>query len=204
MRPYLVLSHAIKDGLDETDFQKSAMIYCPMVIQTERLYARPWSLESDIDSVLDLYGHPEVVRFIGNRRIETPEAAREYLQLRINMTRELGGTLGFWALVLRATEEVIGNILLKPLPGKNRVPTSHIEVGWHLTPSAWGQGYATEAGRAMLLRAFSELGLERVLAVAEPDNLGSIAVMRRLEMTPLGRTTDFYDGEILEQFERRI
>jgi len=174
-----------------------------MVIQTDRLYARPWSLESDIDSVLDLYGHPEVVRFIGNNRIETPEAAREFLQLRIDVTQERGGTLGSWALVLRTTEQVIGNILLKPMPGKNRAPTPHIEVGWHLARSAWGQGYATEAGCAMLQRAFSELGIKRVLAVAEPENLGSIAVMRRLDMTSLGKTTDFYDGELLEQFERR-
>ena len=174
-----------------------------MVIETRRLYARPWSRETDIDAVIDMYRHAEVVRFIGNKRIETREAAREYLDFRINRTREFGGSYGSWALIQRTTGDVIGNILLKPLPGKNRVLTSQIEVGWHLNRHAWGHGYATEAGHAMLQRAFSELGLKRVLAVTEPDNLGSIAVMRRLEMTPIGPSTDFYDGEFLEQFERR-
>ena len=173
------------------------------IIETERLYARPWNIEIDIDVVIDMYSHADVVRYIGNKRIETTEAAKEYLETRIHRTQELGGSLGSWALIQKSTGAVIGNVLLKPLPGKSRIPTSHIEVGWHLHRNAWGHGFATEAGGGLLRHAFSTLHLDRVLAVTEPENLGSIAVMKRLNMTPLGPTTDFYDGEFLEQFERR-
>ena len=172
-----------------------------MVIETERLYARPWNIETDVESVIRMYSHPDVVRFIGNKSIATREAARDFLQFRIDRTREFGGPYGSWALIERARGELIGNILLKPLPGEELVLTDHIEVGWHLARHVWGRGYATEAGRAMVERAFGELGLKRVVAVTEPDNAGSIAVIRRLGMTPLGQCTDFYDGVVLEQFE---
>mgnify|MGYP001213735629 CR=1 FL=1 len=171
------------------------------VIETDRLVARPWRLESDVEAVIALYSHLEVVRFIGNRLIETPEAARAYLQFRIDRTRETGGIYGSWALIERESGQVIGNILLKALPGKNHVPTEHIEVGWHLAREAWGQGFATEAARAMVHRAFHELGLRRVVAVTEPDNTGSIAVMRRIGMTHVQQCSDFYDGEVLEVYE---
>ena len=171
------------------------------VIETDRLVARPWQLDTDVEAVIALYSHPEVVRFIGNRLIETPEEARAYLQLRIDKTRETGGIYGSWALIERESGQVIGNILLKALPGKNHVPTEHIEMGWHLARDAWGQGLATEAARAMVHRATHELGIRRIVAVAEPENRGSVAVMRRLGMTHVERCSDFYDGEVLEVFE---
>ncbi len=174
-----------------------------MVIETERLRARPWSLETDVDAVIRMYSEPEVVRFIGTELIETSEAARHFVQFRIDRTLELGGTYGSWALIERASGELVGNILLKPLPGKKRVPTEHIEIGWHLARPTWGQGYATEAAHAMVERGFGELGLERIVAVTEPANLASVAVMQRLGMTHLGPSSDFYDGLLLELFELR-
>lgn len=172
-----------------------------MVIETDRLFARPWRIETDTEAVIRMYSDRDVVRFIGNQRIETQEAAHSFVQSRIARTRELGGRYGSWALVERAGGQLIGNLLLKPLPGAGRAPTRHIEIGWHLMRHVWGRGYATEAARAMLGRAFGELGLKRVVAVTEPENLGSIAVMRRLGMTPLGTCTDFYDGLLMELFE---
>jgi RimJ/RimL family protein N-acetyltransferase len=173
-----------------------------MVIASERLYARPWSVETDVGAVIRMYSHPDVVRFIGDKRIATQEAAQDFIRFRIDRTVEHGGRYGSWALVERASDELIGNILLKPLPAENRVPTKHIEVGWHLARQVWGRGYATEAGGAMLERAFGELGLKRVVAVTEPGNTRSMAVMLRVGMTHLGQCSDFYDGALMELFER--
>ena len=106
------------------------------MLQTPRLYARSWDVEADVEPVVSMYSHPEVVRFIGNRLIETPQAARVFIQFRIDRTEESGGVYGSWALIERASNTVIGNILLKPLPGEGRVPTRHIEIGWHLARRA--------------------------------------------------------------------
>ena len=57
------------------------------------------------------------------------------------------------------------------------------EVGWRFVPSAWGQGYATEAAEAALAFGFGELGLPEIVSVTTVGNERSIAVMRRLGMT---------------------
>jgi len=70
-----------------------------------------------------------------------------------------------------------------------------VEIGWHLHPHAWGHGYATEAGAATARRGF-DAGLREVYAVVRPDNTRSLAVCRRLGMTPLGRISRWYGTEL--------
>ncbi len=53
-------------------------------------------------------------------------------------------------------------------------------MGWVLHRRFWGQGYATEIGRAGLDLAFGELGAREVVAFTEPHNHRSRAVMERL------------------------
>ena len=51
-----------------------------------------------------------------------------------------------------------------------------------LTPSAWGHGYATEAGRAVRDEAFDRLKLESIVAVHHPENAASRGIMEKLGM----------------------
>jgi len=82
-------------------------------------------------------------------------------------------------------------VLFKPLPNG----VGEVEVGWHLHPDSWGHGYATEAARAVIDRGFGA-GVAEVYAVVRPGNEASIAVCRRLGMTPLGRLRRWYDAEL--------
>jgi RimJ/RimL family protein N-acetyltransferase len=56
------------------------------------------------------------------------------------------------------------------------------EVGWTVRADRWGQGYATEIGRAACDLAFKELGATEVVAFTEHHNRRSLAVMDRLGM----------------------
>ena len=58
-----------------------------------------------------------------------------------------------------------------------------VEVGWRLARSAWGQGFATEAGRASLAHGFGQLGLDEVVSLTAVANKPSRRVMERLGMT---------------------
>jgi ribosomal-protein-alanine N-acetyltransferase len=96
------------------------------------------------------------------------------------------------AIVLRRTDAIIGAIGFAPclapfgrLPSFDSTPHYTPEVGlfWALAREQWGNGYATEAARAMVSYAFDNLRLRRVVATTEHDNARSIAVMRRLGMT---------------------
>jgi RimJ/RimL family protein N-acetyltransferase len=55
-----------------------------------------------------------------------------------------------------------------------------LEIGWVLLRPFWGQGYATEIGRAGVAFAFEELGADEVISYTEARNVRSRAVMERL------------------------
>ncbi len=61
------------------------------------------------------------------------------------------------------------------------------ELGYWLTPDAWGRGYATEAGRAVLDAARHALGLRKVTATPAIDNPASARVLRKLGFREVGR-----------------
>ncbi|MEV7630533.1 GNAT family N-acetyltransferase [Actinoplanes sp. NPDC089786] len=60
------------------------------------------------------------------------------------------------------------------------VAGERLEVGWVLHRRFWGQGYATEIGRAGLAFAFNDLGADEVISFTETHNHRSRAVMERL------------------------
>lgn len=61
------------------------------------------------------------------------------------------------------------------------------ELGYWLTPMAWGRGYATEAGRAVVQIARHTLGLPRLHAGHFLDNPASGRVLEKLCFRPTGR-----------------
>jgi RimJ/RimL family protein N-acetyltransferase len=70
--------------------------------------------------------------------------------------------------------------------GIHRLGDDH-EIGYWLTPDAWGRGYATEAGRAMLEIARYSLGHRRLVSGHFVDNPASGHVLRKLGFMPTGR-----------------
>lgn len=100
---------------------------------------------------------------------------------------------GWWALEVTATGQFIGMAGLDPVDEDMRF--SGVEVGWRLAREAWGQGYATEAGRACLDFGFDVLELPEILAVTAAGNHRSRAVMHRLGMT-YDPAEDFDDPEM--------
>src|SRR5205814_8099686 len=73
---------------------------------------------------------------------------------------------------------LIGTAGLRPLE------ESGLEIFYSLAPGAWGHGYATEAARAVVEYALGPLGLPEVLAEVDEGNAASVAVVKRLGMTP--------------------
>jgi RimJ/RimL family protein N-acetyltransferase len=89
---------------------------------------------------------------------------------------------GLWALEVRETGEFIGFAGLARQTFDAPFNPS-VEVGWRLSRSAWGHGYATEAGTAAVEHAFEVLDLDEIVSITTAENLRSQAVMRRLGMT---------------------
>lgn len=87
-----------------------------------------------------------------------------------------------FAIVLRGTDpRLIGGI------GLRRDGCAH-ELGYWLTPEAWGRGYATEAARAVVAIARDSLRLPRLVAKHTAGNSRSGRVLAKLRFEPTGRT----------------
>ncbi len=194
--------------------------------RTRRLIARDWAAD-DAQAAFDIYGRDEVMRWLGAQP-RHPVASLGQMRERLDAMIQRGSDepdYGLWAVELRsgpAAGTVVGAVLLSRLPG----PAGEVEIGWHLNPEHWGNGYATESGRGVVGLAFglSQVGpdaveldgvdldgvgldgaggrspLDRVIALVDPDNARSKAVCRRLGMRHLGQTDMYYDL-VLELFE---
>jgi len=73
-------------------------------------------------------------------------------------------------------------MLLRPPPstGLDHAAIATAELGYRLLPAAWGRGCATEGARALVRRACTELGLDRVVATTMTVNVASSACCRKL------------------------
>ena len=167
-----------------------------IIFQSSRLYARTYIPQQDAPEAFLLYGDEEVTRFIGNNK---PDSCIADTELRLVRYAATEGGRGIMALLRIEDDLLVGTILLKRLPDKVFAPTSDWEVGWHLRRSAWGAGYASEAGAAALEYGRETLKLPQIFAVVDTSNVASRKVVERLKMIHLGQTDRYY-GETLELF----
>lgn len=169
------------------------------ILMTRRLWVRRWHLVEDRPALVALFGDPDVVKFIGNRPLADVDAAGPFLDKRL--ARPAGPGQGFWAVVHRQSGAVIGSANLDPTPLDAERVSHDVQYGVSLRPDWWGKGLATELGAGVLSYA-DALGLNEVVAVVEPGNDRSHAMIERLGFTREGPTTDYYGGETLVRYRR--
>jgi RimJ/RimL family protein N-acetyltransferase len=147
-----------------------------------------------------IYGDPEVTIWIGGITETSPESMREKIEALVERNANWPDHWGSWPTFSKDSRELIGTMLMKPLPDSDGNFTPDIEIGWHLGRAHWGHGYATEGGQKMIEIAFDELKIGELSAVTDPENVRSQNVARRLGMTHIGQT-DAYYGQTVELFK---
>ncbi|MEU9699852.1 GNAT family N-acetyltransferase [Streptomyces sp. NPDC047981] len=145
-------------------------------LRTDRLLLRPWR-ESDLAPWAAMNADPEIREHLGEL-LTREQSDATVAAMRADFERR---GFGWWALEERGSGAFVGRAGLDEMSPDT--PFTGVDVGWRLTRSAWGRGYATEAGLACLAFAFETLGLAEVLASTTVRNLRSQAVMRRIGMT---------------------
>lgn len=109
--------------------------------------------------------------------MRTVEQARRYLVDRVLASYERFG-FGIYMVELKDSGEQIGTCGLV-----KRDAMMDVEVGFALLPQFWSKGYATEAARAVMDHAKTELGLDRVVAIVNPGNDRSFKLLEKLGLT---------------------
>ena len=148
-----------------------------MHIETTRLRLRPLR-EDDTEELSRIFSDPAVVLYSGGRS-PTLEQVRRGIRQHISEYYRNHG-YGLLAAELKDTGEIVGRIgfLETEIDA-----TGDAELHYHLAPTAWGNGLATEAARAVLEWGFEQGRLDRVVAVIHPENVASRRVAEKCGLT---------------------
>jgi RimJ/RimL family protein N-acetyltransferase len=151
-------------------------------LETDRLTLRRFT-EDDADLIVDLDADLDVRLYVQLYPTTREEAAAEILPAWLRYYERYPG-YGFWAAIERATGHFIGWFHLRP--GLSDPRDDEPELGYRLRRQAWGKGYATEGSRALIERAFTELGARRVWAETMAVNTASRRVMEKAGLRFIG------------------
>ena len=148
-----------------------------MNIETARLILRPWT-DRDRRPFAEMSADPAVMEHL------LPLAGREgsdrWIDRQMAHLAEHG--FCFWALEAKEDGAFVGAVGLLRV-GYEAHFTPAVEVGWRVSRTFWGRGYAPEAAAASIRFGFEAMGLPEIVANTVPQNASSRRVMEKLGMS---------------------
>lgn len=153
-----------------------------LVLTTSRLRLR-WFTAADADPIVALLNDPDWLRYIGDRQVRTRADALAFVADRLVASCWHQG-FGMWAIERRDTGAVAG---MCGLVRRDLLPD--LDLGYALLPAHRGHGFVREAALACRDYAAAVLGERRLLAITDPDNARSIAVLTAIGMRRHGEVT---------------
>lgn len=143
----------------------------PEQFETPRLRLRQLE-ERDLDDLARMFSDPETMKYIGGNPLSREESWRALAVVR-----------GHWVLrgygFIAIEEKATGRLLGRGGPWRPE-GWPGLEVGWMIDRARWGEGFATEAGKAFLEKMWQVFDVPEVVSVIHPDNVRSIKVAEKL------------------------
>lgn len=158
------------------------------MLETKRLFLRKLK-DYDVEEIFKMRSDVEIMRFI-----REPQTKKEESRKWIEMISERWDDekIGFCGVIEKETKRFVGWCGLWRLK-----ETKEIEVGYAINKDFWGKGYASESAKGCLEYGFNELNLDKIVAVADPENIASQNVMKRIGMKYAG-IGNFYDSVLVK------
>lgn len=153
-----------------------------IAIKTNRLLLRQF-VESDIDNVFKGLSHPDIIKHYGIS-FDSLEATKEQMNWFADL--EKNGT-GMWFAVCS-----LDNKTFYGAGGLNNLSKEHkkAEIGFWLLTDFWGQGIMREAMPLICDFGFDKLGLHRIEAFVESENINCKNAMAKLDFQHEGTMKD--------------
>ena len=169
---------------------------CVNVIETERLNLRKLST-GDAEFILELLNDPAFLRFIGDKGVRTMADAQIYIESGPLDSYQRHG-FGLWLVELRDSKVPIGICgLLK----RDTLPD--VDIGFAFLPQFRSRGYAYESASAVADYAMNVIGLKRLVAITNPDNVASMNLLEKIGLR-FEKMIRLSDGEPeIKLFERQ-
>lgn len=149
-------------------------------LSSKRICFRPWQ-KDDLPLALALWGDRQVTRLFYKEPLSQEQVSE---RLHLEIAGEAAHHIQYWPIFRREDGAHLGCAGLRP------ASTSRLEFGVHLRPQFWGQGYATEAGAAVISYAFQNNLCDSLFAGHHPDNRASRNTLLKLGF--LGSTATYY------------
>jgi RimJ/RimL family protein N-acetyltransferase len=145
------------------------------IIETERLTLRELSTD-DAGFILELLNEPSFLKNIGDKGVRTTPDAYQYI---LNGPRASYKRFGFGLYMVELKESGVPIGICGLL---KRESLDDVDIGFAFLERFWSRGYAFESVSAVMDYARGVLGLNRIVAVTNPDNKGSIRVLGKIGM----------------------
>lgn len=128
---------------------------------------------SDLDALAAIWANPEVTRFLPSRGVPiSRENTEKSLHSFVEHWQQRG--YGIWAIVEDDSSQMVGYCGLRYLDELNEV-----EVLYGLAQDYWGRGITTQAAKASISYGFNTANLDKVIAMALPENQASRRVIEK-------------------------
>ena len=145
------------------------------ILQIDGYTMRPLHV-SDLDTLAAIWADAEVTRFLPSRGLPIPKADVEK-SLTSFIYHWKAKQYGIWAIEKNTSSEMLGYCGLRYLNELDEV-----EILYGLAKPYWGKGIATQATKAAISYGFNVANLDRVIAMALPDNQASIKVIQKADL----------------------
>ncbi|TDQ39819.1 GNAT family N-acetyltransferase [Aureibacillus halotolerans] len=152
------------------------------MIETKRLIIREM-VQSDYDALCKILCDEEVMRAAYESAFNLEEA-QNWLNRHLKRYEEYG--FGLWAVVLKETNEMIGQCGLTMQGWREK---EILEIGFLFQKAYWHKGYASEAAIACKEYAFSVLNANRVYSIIRDTNMAAQEVAVRNGMNNIDKDT---------------
>ena len=160
-----------------------------LTLHTQRLTLRKPTV-TDASQLLQLFNQPDFIENIRDKHIRTEQQAIAEIE---QVLLPHYDKYGFCLLSMDTAEEAcIGMCGLVKRPALN-IP----DIGFAILSEHQNKGYVTEASVAVLEHGFNVLNLETIAAIVNPDNMASISVITKLDMSFIrGMQLDDDDAQV--------
>ena len=146
--------------------------------ETERLRLRALEM-GDAEPLSRLQADPLMMRYFDDGHAYSPQESRTWLEWHVAMWPLEG--YSFWAAELKETGTFLGWLGVSKVWDPPELASTS-ELGWFVDRRFWGQGLATEGAQAAVDFAFGPVGLDRVIARYNRENVASGRVMQKIGM----------------------
>lgn len=162
-------------------------------LETKRLNLRQ-ICDEDVDDLFEMISDPEVAEFEYFYPVSSKDQALKFIERykeELNSKEEIT-----WGLFLKESNQLIGTCCLGDFDEGAR----RAEIGYDISKSEWGKGYASEGVKAVVDFGFTKMNLNRIEAFITPGNDASVKVLEKFKFTREGlvRQRDLMKGKLVD------